>query len=209
MRFFLLALFAPLFLLFFGCENSVPEVISVNTQLVFDFRNETNLPSYRLSVFTETSNDIRRTASIRISNKLNGYEWHIENPVSINGHGRQWAGHAFLVYPNRAVFETGKYDVVYTDAAGKTSETSFTISYPDELLSAMPKDIPEILGDNWKENIAIFSNEGTLIYYDSRKTNWNSDSDIFSAFENARSFRSCYINAQGSILCMMVPVSRR
>lgn len=208
-RFLFFSIFSSILLLFLSsCENSVPEVVSVNTLLVCDFQNEENVPSFRLSVFAESSSDVRRAASLKITNKENGYEWRIDNPIVVSGNNREWVGHTFIVYPNRSKIQMGTYDLTYTDAAGKTKETYFTLTYPEEIFSAKVKDVSKILGEGRKEYVAIFSGDGTLIYYDSRKRDWTTDDNIFSANEDASFFRVCYVNGQNNLLCMMPPVLR-
>lgn len=208
-RFLFFSIFSSVLLLFlFSCENSVPEVVSVNALLVCDYQDEDNVPSFRLSVFAESSSDVRRAASLKITNKENGYEWRIDNPVIVSGNNREWVGHTFIVYPNRSRIKMGTYDVTYTDAAGKTKDTSFSLSYPEEIFSAKAKDVSSLLGENKKEYVAIFSGDGTLIYYDSRKRDWTADDNIFSANEDASFFRVCYVDGQNNLLCMMPPVLR-
>lgn len=199
-------LFLVCFVILFlcGCENSVPNILSINAFLVCDFESEAVSPEFRLAVFADVASDAGRSSSLKISSRsADGYEWLIENFVSAREDRHQWVGNANLVCPNGLPAPLGRYEAVYTDLAGQTKETSFNLAYPEWVISIYAGDFPDAMGEGYREDVAVFSEGDVLIYYGERKNEWTSDSEIFLANEGAKYLRKCYSDAQKSVLFVM------
>lgn len=54
-------------LLFVSCQQTLPELTQSNYSVIFDYKDEESLPTSRLSVFVESSSDVRRYNHIQVS----------------------------------------------------------------------------------------------------------------------------------------------
>lgn len=208
MQFFRAIFILSMVLFFAGCANSVPEIVSVDAFLVCDFVSGEKTPDFRMSVFAETTSDVRRVGSINVSGRAAGYEWRIYSPTTVNGDGKKWAGHTSLMCPEGYKFQQGIYDLVYEDLTGQTKESTFSFSFPDEILFADVDSIEKILGNGFTKNIAVFSTDDKIMYCDIPKEEWKDNDDIFAEYENAKFLRDCYIDSKNSVICIMPPVLR-
>lgn len=194
--------------LFFSCANDVPSVIEVRPSVVFDYSDETAAPKMRLAVFAETQSDVRRVAHIRISSKLSGYEWFVENVQIVGSDNRQWAGYANFVCPSSYTIPQGTYAFIYTDAAGENVESAFTVSYPPALVSSNVAVARALLGSDVNERVAVYDENETLIYCDVRKETWSDDDAIFAEMKDAFQIRTCISTRDDSVICLM-PVQKQ
>jgi hypothetical protein len=186
-----------------SCANSVPEVLSSSSTVVFDYHDEKSVPQVRLSVFTETGSDARRAARIRVASKSDEYEWTTGEPQLIGSDNRQWAGYTNFVVPDAGKITQGVYDLFYTDAEGRTVQNSFSVSYPEKLAGSKASAVQSILGPAAKEMVAAYMADGTLVYYDARKPAWKDTDAIWNALKLASSIRLCWTSADGSVVCLL------
>ncbi|MCK9169773.1 MAG: hypothetical protein M0P01_05100 [Treponema sp.] len=191
-----------------SCANTTPEILSSSATVIFDYNDDSSVPLIRLSVFTETGSDVRRAAQIRISSKTEEYSWTVDNPQLLGSDNRQWAGYTNFAVPDAAVIPQGGYDLFYTDAEEHTVQTSFTVTYPEKLIESKSSDVKYVLGTYAKEMIAVYMSDGTLIYYNERKSKWTDDDAIWNEFKLASTMRICWTSPDNSVICLM-PVKKR
>ena len=156
----------------FSCSDSTPQISSVTAIVIFDFNNATDAPSSRLSLFTETT-DVQRVEEIRAVHEESGIEWRIAAPRKIgNLNMRTWAGYTNLVPVTGSAIPMGKYTVTYEDAVERECESSFMVNYPDSFMKSKSTDFPKAFTNGCIENIALYTIDGSLLYYGNKKKNW-------------------------------------
>lgn len=174
----------------------------MNATLICDFLSESENPNIRLAVFTETDNDLQRVQSLRVKNRETGYEWQIFSPLRFETKNRKWAGYSNLSYPEKTEIPSGDYDVFFSDAKGETDKSSFNLSYDTNIYKSKISDFPKILGENYKEIVAVYDRDGALIYFDSRKEDWKTNEDILKEIDTANFLQTCFINSTKTIFCL-------
>ena len=188
---------------FIACSDSAPQLNSVTAVVVFEFSDATSAPKSRLSVFTEAT-DIQRVKELRAVHEESGLEWNISSPRKISGKdAKTWAGYTNLVAASGSTIPLGKYDITYVDDADRESESSFFINYPSSFTTAKSADFPAAFTNGYLENVALYTIDGTLLYYGKRKNNWNTNSAILQEFQIADTMRICYSSLSGAVVCMM------
>jgi len=211
MKHFAVCLTAFLFLLISSfvatsCSDAASQVTGVTAVMVFDFADTTSEPAERLSLFAETD-DVQRVKSIRAVHEKSGIEWNVQAPRKIGGHdSKTWAGYTNLVPASGSTIPQGKYQLIYEDAAEHESDVFFNVSYPLGFPEKRASDFPAAFMNGCVENIALYSPEGSLIFYGRRKTNWKDDAAIANEYSAAQTMRICYTSVGGAVVCMMPPV---
>ena len=189
--------------LIFSCSSPDTRIMNISSTVVFDFADSENPPACRLSVFTETSGDERRVSQIRAVHEASSLVWTCPLPRKFTGQKNAvWAGYTNFVPATGSLLPQGRYKLIYMDATGEETEGSFTVSYPEKLATSLSADYPEIV-KGAEEIIAIYDVDGNLMYFDKRKENWRSGSDIKNEYGLAGKFRVCYRINKGSVVCMM------
>lgn len=194
-----------LLLLFLSsCAMSVPDIVSVDAKVVFDYEDNESLPEQRLSVFTDMKSNVLRTASISVKEENSGYVWNLVYPTTISSSDKQWAGYTNLAPVPNTNIKAGMYSVTYTNALGDEVKSDFAIMYPEELNNSKALDVPRILGNIQKENVAVFSKDSVLLFYGQRKRVWETDERIFKEIDKSEYLRTCY--SLGNVMCFMPKV---
>ncbi|MBR6296008.1 MAG: hypothetical protein IKR40_05985 [Treponema sp.] len=201
--FFGLLFFAGVLTLFFSCSSPDTRILNISSTVVFEFKDEENPPSCRLSVFTETSGDERRVSQIRAVHDASSLVWTCNLPRKFAGQKNVvWAGYTNFVPATGSLLPQGSYRLVYVDASGEETEGSFRVAYPEKLATSHFADYPQILS-GVEEIYAIYDIDGNLMYFDGKKENWKSSSDIKNDYGLADKFRVCYRINKGTVICMM------
>lgn len=176
-------------------------VSAVQAHLILDWEDEQSLPVERLSVFVETSSNVRRFESFSV--KAGDYTWNVDSPIFFQSGDRQWAGWPHLEpAPNfeKALFPLGNYQVECVDAAGKKDTASFSVVVNAALLDANVGQVDGLLMSSQKR-VAVYSSSNELLYFDARKSNWISDEAVFSGVKDSSYFRDVFMS--GNTLCFM------
>lgn len=196
-------------LLFASCSSNSAEVIIASASVVFDYKTSSTMPQLRFSVFAKVENDVRTAKSVTARNVSSGLEWHCDNPQLLNvSQDEQWVGYScFLPQESRAI-PRGEYEFTCLDMDGETeTSSSFLIDYPEELLTATSTQVLSSINYKYETMIAVYSNEGDLVYFGKPREKWKTDSDIILDFKNAVSKRVCYSFKKGAaVMCFMPPV---
>lgn len=205
LAFFLAAAFVfPFF--FCSCSDDPVATAAVQSHLILDWEDEQSLPVERLSVFIETSSNVRRIESFSV--KSGDFTWNVDSPIVFQAGNGQWVGWPHLEPPNiaqnkRAAFPLGNYEVECVDAAGKKDKAVFAIMINAALLDAT-SDKVEGLVPAPQKRVAVYSDGNELLYFDAAKNNWLSDAAIFSGVKDSAYYRNAV--SAGSALCFMPKV---
>lgn len=191
-----------------SCSDSEPKVERVDGYLVFDFADETANADVKLSVFTETSSDARRVDKIELNSKTSEYRWISSEPTVISNDKKQWAGSSDFRCPKNVKFPEGIYEVNFVDSKERISSVNFNVSYPDELYSCDSSKVEELMKLNFIKQLAVYSEDGTLVYYGIKKDSWRDETSIFSHNKTGAYFRYVYISLMHPVICVMPPVNK-
>ena len=190
---------------FLSCAESTPELSSVTGTAVFDFADNNSAPAMRLSVFTSTVSDARRVEKLTATCYSNGYQWVIDNPRVISSDGKQWTGYTNIEPRNGEKITAGKYNLCYTDASGRETNSIFTISFPDSLLNATTSSIRKCITSPLEESTALYDAAGQLIYFGKAKESWQTADKVLFDYPDALIRRSCLSTPDLSVICMLPP----
>lgn len=204
-----LSLFTAGILLFSGCSDSEPELVSAKGYVVFDFQDETKTPSSRLAAFAEISSEVRRVSSIRVKNLSTDFEWNCLTPAIFSNDKKQWSGYAEFLSPDGMEIPSGIYDFFYADAQGKEVSSAFLISYDEKLTGSTAEKAVQLVQKNSKEQYALYTEKNILLYFGPKKQNWTEDSKIFNFDKKADYYRKIYTGTNSSVVCIMPPVYKK
>lgn len=205
----LFSLFCAAAVLFSGCSDSEPDVVSAKGYVVFDFPDEKNPPSVRLAAFAEVSSEVRRVDSIRIRNASSDFEWNCFSPAVFSNEKKQWSGYTDFFSPDGTNIPVGVYNFFYLDAQGNEVSSSFLINYSEKLVGSTAEKVLQILQENAVEQYALYSEKNMLLYFGAKKQGWTDDSKIFSSDKKSSSYRKIYIGTNDSSVCIMPPVYKK
>lgn len=202
LAFFIAAAFVFSFSLF-SCSDDPVATAAVQANLIMDWEDGQSLPVERLSVFVELSSNVRRVESFSV--KSGEYSWNVDSPILFESGSRKWAGWTHLEPPpaapgKRAAFPLGSYEAECVDAAGKKDKAVFAIVINAALREATSDKIEGLVSVPQKR-VAVYSDSGELLYFDSAKNNWLNDEAIFSGVKDSAYYRNSI--SAGSALCFM------
>ena len=201
-----LSLFTAGILLFSGCSDSEPELVSAKGYVVFDFQDETKTPSSRLAAFAEISSEVRRVSSIRIKNLSTDFEWNCLTPAIFANDKKQWSGYAEFLSPDGMEIPSGIYDFFYADAQGKEVSSAFLISYDEKLAGSTAEKAVQLVQENSKELYALYTATPILLYFGPPKHHWTEASKIFTFYKQAAYSITIYTVTNSSVVFIMPPV---
>lgn len=188
---------------FISCADSVPQIASVAACTIFEYTDEQSFPVARFSLFAETTADARRVEYMQAIHEETGLVWTCASPRTFSGQKeKMWAGYTNFVPASGDTVPQGAYRLYYEDAAGQNCEGTFSLSYPEALVHSVSADVGTILGES-VEYIALYSEEGILLYFDKRKEEWQSNEDIKNDYTAAAKMRVCYKNGAETVVCLL------
>lgn len=193
----------------FSCSESELKLDLAEPVVIFDFQNSADKPSQRLSVSVKLQSDLQRIDSLQIINTENGYEW-ISFQLDENGSSteKNISFSNFLPKPGE-LFPSGDYSAVVTDKTEKEKTLPFSLVYDKLLFEKHPEDFPAALGEGAKETIALYAQNGDLLYYGNRKSGWITDEAVWNEMSGAVTMRVCWSNQNRTVLCFMPPVLKK
>lgn len=198
---------------FVSCANTVPEFVSLEATVVYDYQSLQEEPVQRLSVFAQSSQGSERIMSLRISFPVgnafpdNKLFWLIEKPLILNNGSKLWAGSPSLMPPYFGALPQGTYQVICTDLMGETAEGQFVLNYKE--VDSPPLDQPIFFSQQEQSKdgegsskssdepvikMAVFSGvdgRGTLLFFDKIRKDWKDFTDIKDSYSKAKSLRIC------------------
>ena len=196
------------FIFIVGCSDSVPDVVSSKSSVIFTYDNYESKPNVRLATFVEVSSDPRRVETISISSIKDNMKWLCEEPVVFSESNKKMVGYTNFVTPNDVKIPSGSYKIVYTDAQGRFTESFTYVSYPEDLMEVNATKAEEFLGIRKKEYIAIYNSNDEVVYFGDRKKHWSEDSMIFVGNKDYVKFRRCINMIDDSVICLLPFVTK-
>lgn len=187
---------------FSGCSDVTPALTAVEATVVYEYVHFQTVSQQRLSVFVQEAEGTERIMELVVNHQGTGIQWYIDKPMVVYNGSMVKAGSANLMPPYFSSIPTGEYDVVYTDLAGKTVSDGFSLNYSP--VDGLPLDQP-VLEKKMEQDespqsaepvrrIAVYAEQdgqGTLLFLDKARSNWESLSDILKDYSDAKSLRLC------------------
>ncbi len=188
-----------------SCSQNMPEIKNVNTAVILEYHDMNSLPSYRLSIFVDSSSDVHRSSHIEILSKNTGYKWECDSPVKIAGrNSRQWAGYTNFAVPDGSEIPAGMYDIKYMNADGESTESYFYISYDAECLSMKASETIEAMNSKGcRTNIALFDKDGILLYYGEQTPEFRDEASFLRNYSTAASYKKVLLASSSSLVCIL------
>lgn len=198
------ALFVFIFsVLFFSCSQDSAQIASAESSVIFDYSE--NPPDMRLSVFVNSESDVRVASKIKIVNKNSGLEWNCDELVKFEDKNKNfWAGCANIVAALGMKIPAGEYVLTYFDMAGDEDEISFSVDYPENILTLKIEDFPDGFDYSEKKS-AVYTKDGILLYYGKEKKEWKDRNSVLVDYKDAGFIRTCYTLKNDSVICLMPP----
>lgn len=189
--------------LFLSCSDSTPTINSVVSSVIFQFDDETSFPATRISLFAST-NEIQRVEQMRAINETTGLVWNIAAPRKFQSKDNvSWTGYTNLVPASGSSIPMGRYDLFYTDSAERECDANFYISYPKDYIEKKASDFPGAIQSTYTTNVALYTVDGSLLFYGKKKKTWSTNEMILKDYMLADTMRICYGVSNDSVIIMM------
>lgn len=187
-------------ILFIGCSNSAPNIISVDAKVVYDFETEASSPVQKLNVFLRMDSDVRRIDCMTVYHKETGYRWVIHNPLISQSDNIYYAGFTNLsgASQNGEALPQGEYSVFYIDASGRECYGEFSIKFDADPQELKATEVMKNYDSSTQFfHVGLYSDDAILIYYGAPKKDWqisqnslNLDSKkLFAQYKDASFYR--------------------
>ena len=186
-----------------ACADSEPDITSVAGTVIFDFVADDEPPSSRLAFFMQTGSEVQRADAVEAVHREQGLRWRVDEPRLIAGSDKQWAGYTNLQPASGDKILNGAYDCFYYDAAGNEDTSSFTVSYPEALLTATAATAKDCIKTTVSEYIALYNEDGELMFFNKRRSSWRTNGDIMKDYRNAFTLRRCLVAQSNGIICLL------
>ncbi len=190
-----------------SCSNANPDITTVTGSVIFDYADSESAPSVRMAVFAQNTSEVQRVDLIEARHSETNLVWRVSQPRIFTGSSKNFAGYTNLLPREGQNIPQGKYEFLYVDAAGNEDTGTFTIEYSEDLLTSTSGQVKGIIHRPLTENLAIYDETGTLIFFNKKKKNWKNNNDISHALRNAYTVRQCLFTADQKIICLMPPQS--
>ena len=188
---------------FMSCSQTAPEVNTAEYSVIFDYENETDFPSARLSVFSSSDSDVRRYQRIQITSLDTGYCWDTEVLSRLEADEIQWAGCTNLVAPDEEKLPVGTYEITYFNADEKKCTLTLDVKYDLEFYEVLLSALPEFMAQkNGIEKIAVYDKEHILIYFGDRTEEFTTTRDIWNKYRDAATYQVIWYTADGTVICI-------
>lgn len=196
----LLAAFAGLFI---SCSQNLPEVENTDYSVIFEYQNEKELPSARLSVFAASVSDVRRYQTIKITSLETGYYWESQGLTMLEADSKQWTGCTNLLAPENEKLPTGTYEITFINADEKECTLTLDIKYDIDFYDVLLPSLTDVMTQKRGiEKIAVFDKEHILIYFGDRTEEFKTTRDIWNRWREAVSYQIIWYTKDGSVICL-------
>lgn len=199
-----LIIFSFFFIGFFSCTQNVPDIKYGTATVIFDYKNNEELPQARLSIFVESNSDVKRYERINVKSAENGYIWDVSEILKIKKSDKMYAGNTNLVVPSGEKFPTGEYSIIYENADLEQVQTKIYLNYDTAFYNTKALEIPDLMKRKFgKKNIAIYDKNSNLIYYGERTDLLRDTRKIWNKYRNASFFTEVWCLSNNSVMCIM------
>ena len=194
---------AALLVFFISCSQNTPEIYSTDYSVIFDYQDEENLPSARLSIFASSATDIRRLQRIVITSAETGYCWDTDIIARVEEKDDQWAGCTNIVAPEGEKIPSGKYEITYYNADEKECQVKLDVRYDAAIYDVLLPSLAEYMTvKHGIEKIAIYDKDHVLLFFGDRTEELTTTRDIWNTYREAASYQIIWYSRNGSVICI-------
>ena len=187
-----------------SCSQNAADIKESSLTVIYDYNDEENLPSARLSLFIESESDTRRSQNILLSSLTDGYEWTAEELVHIKSGNRSWSGYTNFVMQKNQPFPKDSYSLVLRNADENEAVQTVELSYDDSFYDMTSSQADEKMkAEEAVKKVAIYDENGILLYYDVQNDNLNSARKMWNMFSNASYYKIVWQAKDGSTMCIL------
>jgi len=196
-------IFTALFISF-SCSQTLPEIVTADYSVIFEYKDMENLPASRLSVFVSSANDIHRCSSIKLLSKESGFVWETFDVVKLNEADMQWAGNVNFVAPENEIIPSGLYEVTLVNADQEEDSFEFTVTYDSKLYKCISSDAQDFMSkQNGVRKIIIYDKDGKVLFFGNRNDDLLSVRGIWNNYRDAEYFQDIWCAKDNSVMCIM------
>lgn len=189
---------------FISCSQNPADIKESELSVIFEYTDEESLPSARMSVFIESESDTRRSQEILLSSGAQGFEWSAKDLIHIKSGNRSWSGYTNFVMQNRQHFPCDSYSLIIRNADENEASQSIDFSYNEDFYELKSSEAEEkMTADEAVKKLAIYDENGILLYYDVQTDNLSSARKMWNMFSNASYYNVVWQAKDKSVLCIM------
>jgi hypothetical protein len=189
-----------------SCTDSVPALFDARLLPVFDFASDTARSVLYVHVLAQPASSLDLADSLKLTHSETGFAWNIDAPITLQGSGGVWLASPRLAPQDRTQgFAPGAYRIAYMDTAGRVAERSLDLAFPAALKTASAKTAASALPGETAAKIAIYDQDGNLLYFGDRAQTLSADGQILQRYSAAFSYRECLI-PQDNSLAVLLPL---
>lgn len=189
---------------FSSCNQVVPDIKYGTLSIVFEYKNENELPTSRLSVFVESVSDVRRYEKISVKALQNNFIWDTSSITKIKNSDKMYAGNTNLVVPNGEIIPNGEYKLTYYNADMESFEAKAYLNYDTEIYNKTVSEISDYMRKKGgKKNIIIYDKNEKVIFYGLRNEDLDDNRKIWNKYRNAYSYREVWKSQNNSVICIL------
>lgn len=186
-----------------SCSQNMPELSQSDYSVIFDYAEDEEYPSARLSVFMSAASDVRRFERIRIKSLEADYIWDTSEIACLESDNVQWAGCTNLVAPENKKLPLGRYEVSYFNADEKECKVVLDITYDADFYDVLFSALPEVMADKkGLEKIAIYGKDKLLLYFGDRNTEFKTTRGIWNVYREAETYNLIWYTRDGRVICI-------
>ena len=189
-----------------SCSDSEPKVVASSSYVIFDYPDNLSNPSVRLAVFLETSSDVHRAQKFTLTSRETSFQWLCDEPVIFSNEKRKWAGYTDFVTPEDISLPGGFYDIQYVDSQDRTYNTVVSVNYQEQFEKSTVDELDSLINGKFKENVALYDGENSVLYYGDMKDSWKTEKRIFQAYPAASYYRKCLVLSFSNSILLLPPV---
>ena len=190
--------------MFFSCAQTSPSVNYSNASVVFDYVNENDTPSSRMSVFIDLASDAHRSEYVRIESLSTGYAWEVYSPLKLESGEKKYTGYTNFVMPSGELFPQGQYRVIYTDANNESVESVMNVVYTKDFADLKASEaigLIKTLGGT--QYWALYDQSDILLYLIEKQGDSSDFENLWNKGSNVFSIREIWMSQASRTICIM------
>ncbi len=207
-KYFFILLFSLCF--FVSCSDTSPHISYLHKTLIYEFNSEDESAQLKLSVFINSSQDIRRAKSLEVFHPETNLLWKIENPQIYEDNNKKYFGYSALTIPSNFDFPEGLFQLTYYDVADRSITETFEISLlksmaatEDGFVKASDVRSRKFGTECTQKKIILKDEIGKELFFGFYSSLIDSDEKILKLFPDAVTKQICFSNHNISVVILL------
>lgn len=200
---FIFLLFS-LIAVFAACSQSLPEVRSGSCGLVLEYENMDSYPEVKLSVFLQSSSEVRRYETLSVHAMSSDYSWTVYDVIKSTENKKSFIGYNNLIMPENLKFPTGSYNVTAKTLDDEETELDLNLNYDQSVYSVKGSDVSKFIKNkSYRKKIAAYSEDGYLLFYGPLNGDNSTIQKLAKNYSEATYYNEVYIAPNASVTFIM------